>query len=658
MTVKAFAKVPLFILAGGLSSAQATEFLFGPIQAQWDNTVSYGIGWRLEDPSKEQVHPGNAAALGIDGEASSYNFDDGTLNYEQGDMYTQVAKWTTELELQYQNYGALLRGRAYYDSVIMDETPHFKAYNDDTKDTAGRGLELQDAYVWGDFNIADTPLNLRLGRQVVSWGESTFIQGGINSINPVDASAFRKPGAEVKEGLLPVNMFYGSVGLTDSISIEGFYLLEWEKTKSDPCGTLFSTTDFAADGCGPVVLAGNTDERVILQAHEQQSQNPPITWTVPIAERLADDEAKDSGQYGVALRWYEEEYTDTEFGFYYMNIHSRLPVIGGVLTNRDPLVAARIQGLQQALAGTSDPAVQQNIGQQIQGALPSLYPNPDPVINGNYPQYQMMYPENQKIMGISFATSSTSGASISGELTYKPDTPLQWNSLDTLVAGVGLPTSRLYQARLAEEIKSGGNKSTFFGTEFEAFDELDVWQAQLTYIQTFDRILAADRLAVVAEVGATYIPDLPDLDEARFGRSGSYGLGDSIGVWTAEQGNQAPHVDNCQVGPAANITPKNCNDEGYTDQLSGGIRIRSTLDYNNAFAGMNVSPRLSVSYDQGNGPEPGSQFIDDRLTTGLAVEFVYLNKISAEVAYTNYSGGKYNVLKNHDTFNLSAKYSF
>jgi len=658
MALKALSKVPLFILAGGLSSAQATEFSLGPIQAQWDNTVSYGIGWRLEDPSKEQVHSGNAEALGIDGEASSYNFDDGTLNYEKGDMYTQVAKWTTELELQYQDYGALLRGRAYYDSVIIDETPHFKDYNDDTKDTAGRGFELQDAYVWADFDILNTPMNLRLGRQVVSWGESTFIQGGINSINPVDASAFRKPGAEVKEGLLPVNMFYGSAGLTDSISIEGFYLLEWEKTKSDPCGTLFATTDFAADGCGPVVLSGNTDERIILEDHQQQLQDHPNTWSVPIAERLADDEASDSGQYGLAVRWYEEEYTDTEFGFYYMNIHSRLPVIGGILTNRDPIVATQLLELQQALANTSDPAVQQTIIQQAQALLPLLRPNANPVLDANYPQYRMMYPENQEIMGLSFATSSASGASVSGELSYKPDTPLQWNSLDTLVAGVGLPTSRLYQQRLAEEIANGGNKSTFFGTEFEAFDKFDIWQAQLTYIQTFDRVMKADQLAIVAEIGATYIPDLPDLDEARFGRHGVYGLGDNAGVWTAEQGNPAPQLDNCQAGPAANITPKHCNDDGYTDQLSGGIRLRSTLNYNNAFAGLNVSPRLSVSYDQGNGPEPGSQFIDDRLTTGLAVEFVYLNQISAEVAYTNYSGGKYNVLKNHDTFNLSAKYSF
>lgn len=633
MAVKAFAKLPLVLAISSAASVQAVEFNFGGVQAQWDNTVSYGIGWRTEKPLDEQVTEGNGEALGLRGEASSYNFDDGTLNYKKGDVYTHVAKWTTELELQYDNFGALFRGRAYYDTAIMDETPEFKDYIDETKEKAGKDFELLDAYVWGDFYLGDTPVNVRVGRQVISWGESTFIQGGINSINPVDASAFRKPGAEIKEGLLPVEMLYTSIGLSADVSLEAFYQLRWEKTKADPCGTFFSTADFAADGCGPVVLNITGDERDALADHEaNQVGTAPNTWTTAIAQRLSDEEPKDSGQYGVAIRWYEAEVTDTEFGFYYMNLHSRLPVIGGVLANRD-LIGAIYQ--------QSD-----------------LYPNPTPVINGNFPSYRMEFPEDQKIMGASFATSVESGASISGEVSYKPDTPVQWNSLETLVAGLGVPTSRLYQQRFAEHVANGGDKSNFFGTEFEAYDPLDIWQAQMTYIQTIDRIMAADRLAIVAEVGVNYIPDLPSLDEARYGRNGAYGLGDNQGIWTAEQGNPDTGLDNCVEGPGGNVTPKNCNDEGYTDKWSGGIRMRSTLSYNNAFAGLNVLPRLSVAYDQGNGPEPGSQFIDDRLTTGLAVEFVYQNTLSAEIAYTNFSGGKYNVLKNHDNINLSAKYSF
>ena len=44
----------------------------------------------------------------------------------------------------------------------------------------------------------DRLLDLRLGRQVINWGESTFYQG-INSIqNRIDARAANTPGVEVQ----------------------------------------------------------------------------------------------------------------------------------------------------------------------------------------------------------------------------------------------------------------------------------------------------------------------------------------------------------------------------------------------------------------------------------------------------------------------------
>ncbi|MCE3321333.1 DUF1302 domain-containing protein, partial [Staphylococcus aureus] len=70
-------------------------------------------------------------------------------------------------------------------------------------------------------------------------GESTFIGNSINSINPIDVSAFRRPGAEIKEGLIPVNMLFASQSLTNQLTVEGFYQLNWENTVLDNCGTFF-----------------------------------------------------------------------------------------------------------------------------------------------------------------------------------------------------------------------------------------------------------------------------------------------------------------------------------------------------------------------------------------------------------------------------------
>ncbi len=614
-------------LAGAASSATATEFNFGDMTVQWDNTISYGVAWRTEAPDANNVMPGNAAAMGFEGKGSSYNYDDGTLNFKENSIYTNVVKYSTDLEINYNNYGGFFRAKAFYDTEIMDGEREFKELNDSTKDASGSGYDLLDAFVWADYDLGEMPATFRVGRQVVSWGESTFIQGGINSINPVDASAFRRPGAEVKEGLLPVNMLYTSIGVSADVSIEAFYQLEWEKTRSDPCGTFFSTVDFVADGCGPVVLGGTIDERIMLEARDDEiASGVPLSMrAAPMTERLDDDEAKDDGQYGVAVRWYSEALGDTEFGLYYMNIHSRLPFINGTLTNQD----------RNGVLGNGD----------------DRSVNDNATYNSYRPLYQIAYPEDNQLVGISFATSTEGGASISGEISYRPDAPIQWNAFELILAGNGGPYSRLYQQR-AEEVS--GDAKSLYGELAQGYDEMDIWQAQMTFIKFYDQVFGADRLAVVAEVGATYVPDLPDLDDARYGRSGAFGIGNNDGVWDA-----APTTNFCvDGGDAANVNSDNCTDEGYVTQLSGGIRFRAGMDYNNAFAGVNMTPNVAISYDAGNGPEPGAQFVDQRLTTAVGVKFVYQNQTQVSVNYTQFDGGDYNTVKDRDNIALSASYSF
>ena len=627
--ISMFKKTPLALaLAGSVSAAQAVEYRNGDLNIQLANTFSYGVSWRVEERDKGQIMPGNGAAVGLNTDGSSYNYDDGTLNYDKGDIYTNVLKWSGDLELTYKNYGAFFRARAFYDTAIMDEDPDFKPFNDETKDAVGAGAELLDAFVFADYYLGDTPVSVRLGRQVLSWGESTFIQGGVNSINPVDAGAFRKPGAELKEALLPVNMVYTSIGLTQDVTLEAFYQLEWDHTRSDPCGTFFSTTDFVADGCGPVVLGGEPAEQDIIAFRDFEiERGAPLSQRVsPVTERIEDDEPRDSGQYGLALRWYAEQLGDTEFGLYYMNIHSRLPYINGAVTNQD-------------LLGVLSPTGEAN-----------LQVNPNPDYDTYRPLYQIAYPEDIQIAGISFARSTEWGASISGELSYKPDYPIQWNAFELILAGNGAPWSRLYQQR-AEE---GGSAEDLYGKLAKGYDEFDVWQAQSTMILFFDRVLGADRLAMVGEIGVAYIPELPSTDDARYGRSGAYGIGNNDGVFAAG-GDTNYCIDG---GTSANVNTDNCTDDGYVTELSGGVRFRAGLTYNNAFAGMNITPNVNLAYDKGYGPEPASQFIDDRLTAGLGVNFLYLNQTSVDVNYTNYSGGRYNQLKDRDNVSLAVKYSF
>ncbi|MDO6749963.1 DUF1302 family protein, partial [Gilvimarinus sp. 1_MG-2023] len=80
-------------------------------------------------------------ATGNSASGSSYNYDDGTLNYGKGDVDTRVIKWTSDLEMSYENYGGFFRLRAFYDDAIMNDSTDFKDLSDETKDAAGSGYD-------------------------------------------------------------------------------------------------------------------------------------------------------------------------------------------------------------------------------------------------------------------------------------------------------------------------------------------------------------------------------------------------------------------------------------------------------------------------------------------------------------------------------------
>ncbi|MBK3431545.1 DUF1302 family protein [Pseudomonas fluorescens] len=156
----------------------------------------------------------------------------------------------------------------------------------------------------GGGDIAGKAVSARLGRQVVSWGESLFIQGGIASAQaPLDATKASIPGVELKEIFLPVGQLYVQADLSDSLSVEGYHQYEWAATRLDAAGSYFSTSDYLDEGGESLILA------------------PGFAAT-----RGSDADASDSGQWGVALRYLaDERLNHTEFGLYYANYHDKLP---------------------------------------------------------------------------------------------------------------------------------------------------------------------------------------------------------------------------------------------------------------------------------------------------------------------------------------------
>lgn len=609
-----FRKLPLALAVAASVSTPASAFQFyvGDYEASIDTTLTAGAGWRMEDPANNNIGAGNGywgndinAGQGkYGGLGASINSDDGNLNFAKGDTYSESIKGSTDFLIQGDTFGAFARARYYYDFVLEDENFASDGINPprqlskDGKDNAS-GIELMDAYIFGDFYLGDMPLSVKLGKQVVSWGESTFIINGINVINPVDLPAFRAPGSEIKDALLPVNMLYGSLGLTDNVGVEAFVQLEYDKTRIDDCGTFFSSNDYVADGCGPVYVANDKSD----------SANQQSGLTI---DREGDKLPPDTDQYGVAVRWYVPELNDTEFGFYHIRYHSRFPNVSGK------------SGLAQ---------------NDFSNAA-----------------YQTEYAQDIKLYGISFNTTTPGGVSLSGEYSFKEDAPIQLNSVDLLFGAIGNEYSPVFQNRVPDVNGDGfvtdadAQASGFYGTDQQGFDRYNISQLQFTGISFIDQTMGASRLAIVGEIGATYVHDLPDVDEMRYGRYDQAGFGltpDYLG---------AGALNVCSA-----LNPYGtCDKEGYTTDFSWGYRVRASLVYNDVAAGVNLTPTLSFAHDvDGYAPGPGANFIEGRQTVGLSLTADYLNKYQAKVGYTTYYGNsRFNPLHDRDNATVSVSYSF
>jgi len=607
--------LPVALLALTATSANAIEFNSGEWSGSFDTTISYGASWRVSDLDPENVgksyfDPLNITLSNAERRASvgrwSVNGDDGNRNYpEGGDLVSHTIKLTSELDVRWKNYGAFTRFTAFYDFENVGKD----FLSEEAEKRVGKDIRLLDLYVWGENEVGSRFLNWRLGRQVVSWGESTFIQGGINVINPVDVSRLRVAGAELKEAFEGVNMLWGSIDLTPNLSLEALYMFEYREIIPDPAGAYFGTNDFGTPGASYVMLGfGGPDQPVInpdLYATVCQEGNYGETdspWGPAAAAsacgaavpRVDSQYGSDSGQYGAALRWFVESMNSTEFGFYFLNYHSRLPLASGMsLTTQSPTSA----------------------------------------------NYWMEYPEDIQLWGASFNSNIGTWA-LSGEVSYRPNLPLQVDDVELLFAAL-TPLNPLIPAPVLHFKSQLGEFGP--GEVITGYEEHKSWQAQMTTTKLFgpNNFLRANQIAFVAEAGLNYVSDLPDKDYLRFNGPGT-DTGGGADWLTGDMRNPITEPD------------------GFADDFSWGYRMLARATYNNAIGPVTILPRIAWAHDvSGTTPGPGGSFIDGRKALTLGLGFNYLQEWIFDFAYTNYSGGgKYNQLYDRDFFAASVKYSF
>jgi Protein of unknown function (DUF1302) len=577
----------------GAAPAFAVQFEFdNGLKTSVDTTITYGISIRAKDADPSLIGIANG------GTSRSVNEDDGDLNFKKNKAFANVVKATVDVELKWQNWGFFGRGLAFYDFDLHDSDK----LGPTGRDRLGQNVVGLDGFVSAVFEPMGKTLRLRAGRQVISWGESTFIPGGINVINPVDVSKLRIPGSELKEGLIPTTGIWASQELSKAAAVEGFYLTNWDKTRIDPRGSYFSNNDTISDDA----------DRAIVTFGRRQDQHFPLSNPIPPttpgagpvaaalygpfnpaasvwAPRTADHNPSDSGQYGVAFRYFAHDFNNTEFGWYFMNYHSRTPLFSSLTgtpsTSSSTLTSIVTGGpLNAAQNGTAT--------------------------------YFAEYPENIKLYGMSFNTQGPAGVAIQGEYSYRPNQPVQYATAELILATLGLPNVITGFTQIPGA-PTGATAAALVpaNTYLQGYQRLKMSQMQLTGTKSWPSLIGAEQLVLVGEAGFNYFHGMPT--DVKFNGPGAYLPATAFGAALTSGGSQQT--------------------DGFATKFSWGYRLASRLEYANALYGGSVSPRVAFSHDV-NGVGPN--FNQGVKSASVGVSWDYQRKWLVDLQYTDFFGGR------------------
>lgn len=416
------------VMAG---SVQAVDFNIGELEAAFDTDLTWGLSMRTARPD-----PINQGVYG-----NRYLFQD------KWDIFSNAIKGSHTFEVKGDSYGGLLRGNWFYDFEMANQN-----LPDAAENRAKQHGDITDAYVY-KYLLPDQNLSIRLGKQVISWGESTFIGQALSDVNTVDISKLRTPGSDLKDAFLGTPAIDIAYTFAENYTLEGFYLFGYDEIKVDPMGGFFATLDSIADGGGFANALGGFGGSNTVNV-------PPGGFPRCVAPdgkpcdllggrlvRMGDDIPSGGGQWGLAFRAFLPGFGNGgEVGIYYQNMHDHLPSLS-VMRN----------------------AV------------------------GPGGRFFIEYPENVERFGVSFNTN-VAGVALSGEYSWRRNAPIQL--IAPLLKGAGLPAPG---APLAP------------GATLRGFDRVERHQAQFTVNKNWGvtEWLKADANATVAEVMWGWLGDMP-----------------------------------------------------------------------------------------------------------------------------------------------------
>ena len=719
--------------------AQAINFEYGGAEFGWTTKLTAGAAWRMEERD-----PGKIGKLNVEGQqnlcsnrggdVANYGpndddcislfgdprpnqrlvaaqggyfaalMDDGNLNYDKGDLVSSIFKINTQLAGEWGDWTLKLNYVGFYDDtnynlkVRHTNTQYQPAREGRTASVQGRsGLkgEFREAFLLRNFQVGERQFSVSVGQQRVRWGEANLhLFNTLDAINPLDSVLALQPGFNLNELAVPTGMVLFTADIIENVSAELIYQYDWDSTRVQPSGTFFSSADPAGiDDYRPILSLGQFPE----DPNDQYIPALPFrllsssTRNAPVSEN--DRAPSDDGQYGMRVNWYAENLNDgTEFGFYFLNYHSRVPYFS--------IIEAQETCLRR---GLGDPA------SSLAACLPfNPYPgseltttqDPLPI---NSSTLLLDYPEDIRMFGVSFNTTAL-GWSVSGEYSYRPNLPAQVLISDVFFAGfqqafaesdVGLSQNSLAGAGIplaalgalgqllpvnlpllnpgsvgpilpgAETFipsfltryrgRTIANNNEYQPGEYvQGFEDLKVGQFVINALKLFPSTLGADDVTFLAEFGFTHIIDMPKEGELYF-------------QGTLEHTHPSPGADctgfaagtNCNSATVtARINPTQQTDD-FAEDFAAGLRFLLQFNYSNFMnSGINLKPTLLWFEDiYGTTVFPVQNYVEGNRWIIPGFQFEIGQSLNGTLLYQYFDGAD-NALQDRDNLSVSLTYSF
>ncbi len=612
--------------AGYVDGARAFDTTLGDWQVNIDTTLSSSVAVRTSDQDYRFIGTVNGGKLGV------ANADDGDLNFKSGDVVGAAQRITTEVQVKRDDYGLFLRATGFIDPVIDSEDTAFKRLSRAAERDIGGDLRLLDGYVFASPKIFDHIFDVRVGAQALNWGESTFIIFGINSINPLDATALRTPGSELRQGFLPIPVVDIKTDLVAGVSLEAFWQFAWKRARLEPDGSFFGTNDDVLDG-GTYANQDNLfpdNSRAIYGVNI--AGNDLFGGAIP---RSLDRQPTTLDEFGVALRRSFSSLGDAEFGLYFENYHSRTP-FGSYRTGNETAA------LPVPLSVLFNP-----------GYATRTY--------NTTASYFADYPKDIHLLGLSWNFQGPAGVAIQGEVSSRLNQPIELASADLALAaevpalrgaikafGAFAPATLTLalNAALNDPVVRALNNALSSDTIIDGWKRYPVIQAQQTATKLFPAIpsLSINSVALVGEVGFDYVADFPR-NRGLFGQTYSTNVNSAF----------------TRVAAIGNMP---LSSKGLATQFSGSYTIATVIDVPNVLPyGIDMKPVVSLRHDfVGTSPIGVNTFVENTAAASVGVTFNYLQAWSAGFQYTNhfpvFAGGKFYGLIDRDFFSATLSYEF